>query len=507
MEQGITPNRLLFAAFVIWGAMIFWIAPHPPMVDFPQHAAQISLLKDLLTGHSPWAAHLQINLVTPYLIGYGLASLLSFVMPVVVAMKLLLSIAYISFVAVSVAFRKRVSADARLDWIFIPTFFGFCYSWGMFTFLLAAPIGLIFILLADRYANALAARSGVLVLLAGLLLLISHGLTFVLGWGTGVALLTMRLPRRWTAASLYFPYIVLLFAGIIFYKSGKQIDATIIQTPVPFEYGSNLLVRLMEAGQFPFSFDMKIGSDLSLIPVVLAIAIAPFLLGLRLNRRDPAAWVPFACVCVLFFTLPSITDNTALLYPRYSLFLLPTYVWLFTAQGAKNHPTFKAKLFSPASAQCILIIACIFILGSTSGMAWHFRQETRAFDAQIGKLSHGERALGLVFNAGSEAAKSFVVYLHYPAWYQAEKKGLTDFNFAWFTPQVVRFRPGASPPVSIGFEWMKHQGASYRYFFVRGEHDPIRLFKGAPCQPKVVVSADLWKVYENCSASANVHSG
>jgi hypothetical protein len=162
----------------------------------------------------------------------------------------------------------------------------------------------------------------------------------------------------------------------------------------------------------------------------------------------------------------------------------------------------------------MLIIACIFILGSTSSKAWHFRQETQAFDAQIGKLSYGERALGLVFDTSSEAAKSYVVYVHYPAWYQAEKKGLTDFNFAWFTPQVVRFRPGASPPVSIGFEWkphtfewMKHQGASYRYFFVRGEHDPIRLFKGAPCQPKVVVSADLWKVYENCSASANVHSG
>jgi len=57
------------------------------------------------------------------------------------------------------------------------------------------------------------------------------------------------------------------------------------------------------------------------------------------------------------------------------------------------------------------------------------------------------------------------------------------------------------------FEWIKHRGASYRYFFVRGKHDPSRLFKGAACPPKVVVSADMWKVYENCPASVNAHPG
>ena len=502
-------ERFLLGLFVAWGAMIFWIAPHPPMVDIPQHAAQISLLRDLLTGQSPWSAQLQINLVTPYLIGYGLASLLSFMMPVVAAMKLLLSLAYICFFAVCVACRKRLSTESSLDWMFVPTFFGFCYSWGMFTYLLAAPIGLFFVLQADKYAAVKTASRGLALVLAGLVLLISHGMTFVLGWGTGVVLLTLRLTPRWKAASFYWPYIVLLAAGLIFYRSGKQIDATIIQTPLPFEYGSHLFKRLIEAVQFPFSFEMKMGSDRSLVPVIVAILSAPFLLGLRINWRQPSAWVPFACVCLLFFTLPSTADNTALLYSRYSLFLLPTYVWLFTAQGAANHPAANKTWAWPVLSRLMLVGACVFVLGTTSIRAWRFAEETQAFDAQIDKLAYGERALGLIFDTGSEAARSYVVYVHYPAWYQAEKQGLTDFNFAWFTPQVVRYRPGSSPPVSIGFEWkpntfewMKHQGASYRYFFVRGKHDADQLFQDAPCPPKVVVSADMWKVYENCSASA-----
>jgi hypothetical protein len=503
-------SRLLLVLLTAWGALIFWMAPHPPMVDFPQHAAQISLLSDLIAGRSPWSAQMQINLLTPYLVGYGLASLLSFVMPVVAAMKLLLSLAYISFVAVGIAFRKRVSADSRLDWIFVPTFFGFCYAWGMYTFLLAAPIGLFFILQADRYASGQTVRRGAVLTLTGLVLLISHGMTFVFGWGVGVLLLALKVPRRWKSITLFLPYLILLVAGVFFYKSGKQLDATIIHNPLPLIYGSGLLMRLKEAAQFPFSFEMKMGSDKSLLPVILAIMIAPFLLGLRVNWRRTASWVPFFCVCLLFFVLPNQADNTSLLYSRYSLFLLPTYVWLFSAESGTKDVASKPNIVRSRFSQAILVAACIFVLGSTSLNAWRFGKETQEFDTQVSKLAGGGRALGLIFDPGSAAAKSWVVYIHYPAWYQAGKQGLTDFNFAWFTPQVVRYRPGASPAVAIGFEWkpgnfdwVKHQGASYRYFFVRGKHSASMVFRDAPCQPKVAIDTEMWKVYENCSFSEN----
>lgn len=513
MEQKIDIKaRLLLFFFVAWGAMIFWIAPHPPMVDFPQHAAQISLLKELLTGNSPWSGQLQINLVTPYLIGYGLATLLSFLMPIVTAMKLLLSLAYILFVAVCIRYRKRVSADSRLDWIFIPTFFGFCYSWGLYTFLLAAPIGLYFILQAERYASRPTIRRGAVVIAIGLLLLISHGMTFVLGWGTGLTLLTLRM-RQWKALTRYLPYAILLLAGYIFYESGKQIDATLIQSPVAFDYGTSMLGRMREAALFPFSSQMKIGTDRSFIPVVLAIFIAPFLLGLRLNWRHPAAWAPFVCVATLFFGLPNTADNTALLYSRYSLFLLPVYAWLFTSGEPGKETAFQRKGIWPALSLTILVLACSYVLGLTSLRVWRFSQETKEFDAKVRQLAFGHRALGLIFDPSSQAAENYVPYVHYTAWYQAENKGLTDFNFAWFTPQVVRYRPGAGPAVSLGFEWVpgsfdwkKHQGASYRYFFVRGKHDAGQLFRTAPCIPKVVIDSAPWKVYENCALSGGAQS-
>jgi len=41
---------------------------------------------------------------------------------------------------------------------------------------------------------------------------------------------------------------------------------------------------------------------------------------------------------------------------------------------------------------------------------------------------------------------SYMEFLYFPNWYQAEKHGWVDFNFASFHPQIVRFRP----------EYLKH---------------------------------------------------
>ena len=116
--------RWLFILAALWGAAIFWLAPHPPMIDLPQHAAQVALLRDLLQGTSPWTAFFRINWITPYLVGYGLALPLSLLMPVAAALKLLLSLAYLAFVFMCVRLRRYFGADARLDWLFLLSFTG-----------------------------------------------------------------------------------------------------------------------------------------------------------------------------------------------------------------------------------------------------------------------------------------------------------------------------------------------------------------------------------------------
>jgi hypothetical protein len=123
-------ERLAFVATVLFAGATFWFAPRLPMTDLPQHAGQVAVWHDLLLGTSPWQSLVYVNYFTPYLVGYGAALLLSFVMPVWAALNLLLAFAYYGLVAACVALRARLGGDRRLDWLFLPGFFGYAYSWG-----------------------------------------------------------------------------------------------------------------------------------------------------------------------------------------------------------------------------------------------------------------------------------------------------------------------------------------------------------------------------------------
>src|SRR5262245_17337319 len=156
------------------------------MSDLAQHAGQVAVWRDLLSGTSKWQALLYVNYFTPYLLGYGLALALSFLMPVAAALKLALMLAYYLFVAACVMLRRRLDGDARLDWLFIPGFFGYAFVWGFYPFLIAVPIAVLFMVAAHRYAERPALASGALVLLAGLALFYAHGMAFLFANAVGV---------------------------------------------------------------------------------------------------------------------------------------------------------------------------------------------------------------------------------------------------------------------------------------------------------------------------------
>ncbi len=501
--------RILYYIAVAWGAGIFWLAPHPPMIDLPQHAGQIALLRDYVLNTSVWSSFFQINIFTPYLVGYGLALPLSLFMPIAAAMKLLLSLAYLAYIFMCVRIRQHLDADPRLDWLFLPSYFGFSYSWGLFTFLVAAPVCLFFILLADRYSQDRTPSRALSILIAGLALLVSHGLTFAFGWCVGMGFLVSRALKWKTFIVSAIPYGILAIASMGYLVIGRQVDADIIDSPSIMVFGRNPIFRLGEAVILPFvSSGLELASRLNFAPVAIAMFGAPILLRLRVDWRNRSCWVPFLVVCLVFFLVPHVANNTSFLYQRFSLFILPAFAWMF-----HRSLSFKESIPLPNMAiskvmQFLLVSSCLFALGLTTVKAWRFGQETAGIDALIGTLEPEKRALGLVLNRASTAADNVNVYLHYASWYQAERQGLTDFNFAWFTPQIVRYRPASRPPVKSdfenlpeGFDWKQYRGADYKYIFVRSDEEVSkRLFRGAECMPKPLGTRGLWTVYESCAA-------
>lgn len=487
--------RALFWLTAAWGAGIVWLAPHPPMIDLPQHAGQLALLKQLLNGDTRWAAWFQINPYTPYLIGLGLALPLTALMPIAAAMKLLLSLAYLAFVAACVALRKSFGSDARLDWLFLCGFFGFAFHWGFFTFLTAAPLGLWFVWLAERYARAPSTRRGIGLALMGLLLLVSHGLVFLFCWGLAAALLALRAGKPGAALQAAWPLWVSLAACVAYFFARGPAEAA-------FQVAKTVPSVMWQLGLrhevLGYAFGLR--HEPAFLAAGTVMALAPWLMGLRVDARRPAAWLPFAFTVLLLNAAPSFVFETSFVYQRFALLLFPAYAWMFPASAASGSSgTAAARLAVP-----LLVLSCWGVLGLNSLRTWRFGQEDADFIAVTSTLLPGQRALGLIHDPSSAAQGDQGVYVHHALWYQVEHEGLVDFNFAWVQPQIVRYQVATRPPVRLDFpwqpqrfDWQRHRGADYRYFIVRHNGTPpADLFRGAPCQPLLLREAGRWQIYE-----------
>jgi len=507
----ISTTRFLFALTVAWGCLIFWFAPHPPMVDLPQHAGQIVLLRDMLLGQCSWSDFFRINLFTPYLIGYGLALPLSLILPVATALKVMLSLAYIAFVSMSVKLRKHFGADERLDWWFVLSFFGFACQWGFFTFLVAAPVGLLFILVSDRYARDQTNAKALGTLAVGLVLLVSHGLVFLFGLLIFFAFLLARARNLRALVVGAWPFFILVvMCGIYFLISQKNNAGLNFPSKITWAFGSyNLLGfgKILKALAFSVSISFTSLRGISLIVQLCAILIligSPWIWGLRINPRNLPSWIPFGIVMLIIVIVPSFALSTSFLYERFALFLFPAYAWMFAGATDSTRPAVNAGIAAKA-VMPLLILCCWANLTLHACDAWKFGKETAPFDEIVSSLKPGKRALALIFDTDSKAASNPVVYDHYAVWYQAEEKGLVDFNFAWFPPQIVRFKLDHLPAVRPSFEgessefsWVKSRGDDYHYFFVRSAKPvPGDFFKGASCSPKLIAETGMWSVFEN----------
>jgi hypothetical protein len=510
-RAGILP-RVLFIVTVLYGGALFWIAPRPPMVDLPQHAGQVMLLRDLLEHTSQWQNLVQINLLTPYLVGYGLALPFTYLMPIGAALKGVLMLAYFAFVASCIGFRRYLHGDPRLDWLFVPGFFGFAFVWGFYTFLVAAPLGILFIWLTHAYATATSVRKGVWILIAGTALFFCHGLVFLLANAIGVGFVLFKqkpLMRKVLALAPFAPLGVLCIAYALWSRATDPLLGQTVAGIDVFKWGFDLQ-RLLALPVYVWGMNKGAAVYLPLVALMFA---APWLWRDRINP-DRSVVVPMLAVSVIWFLVPGTALKTAYLYHRFALFLLPAYALMFcppqsSASGARHAPSGSTLgTLRGLGVQAAIIAGCWIFFTDQTIRLHRFAVENAPLDKLLAQTEPGQRALSLIFDRASPAYKSTAAYAHQSVWYQAEQHGFVDLNFATFVPQIVRFRPGMLPlqPPALehepwNFEWKKDNGRQYRYFFVHKVGPlPANFFANNECDVVLVTQEAEWSLYErrNC---------
>jgi hypothetical protein len=464
-------QRRLFLLTVAWGTALIWLCPELPLVDMPQHAAQVSLFRELLAGQSAWKGLVSLNFFTPYALEYGLGLLFATFLPVNVALQVLLTLGYLGFVATCVRFRRELGGDERLDWFFVPTYFGYAWVWGFIPFLIAWPLAVLFVAAARRHAERPDLRAGVRLLVLGALLFFTHGLAFLFALLAAALYLAalLRAGGRLALAHVW-PYLELAALPVL-YQLTRHVNAQLAEVPDPLSWTDGILGTYGRAKMFvvyPFGLMKELGQ---LAPLGLALLAAPAILGVRLNRAAFGWWVPFAAICLIYFGAPSTGMHFAHLQQRFALFTLPAYALLF----ARREPGPARARLREAAGIAAMALVCWSYFGVQTARFLRFRRESAAAVAWLEGLPEGKRVLQLPFAPASAATGQDLVYLHFFLWYQASRRGLVDVSFASATVQVVRYEPGSLPKLPRStemrpwqFSYEKNEGWIYDYIVVKG---------------------------------------
>lgn len=484
----------------VLGIAVIWTPEWPPMADLPQHAGQAGLLKDLILGRSPWANEVWINLFTPYLIGYALAVPLAMVMPMAAALKTVLTAAYAAFGIAGMGIADELGASRRLDPYYFASFFGFAYSWGLYTFLVAAPVGLAFVWLSIVYARRGGVRRGLALTALGMTLLFSHGLVFLFSVAIGAAIVWVRNPHIGRAAARSWPFVApLVVAASIFLVMRRTEPEVAGALATRIDMGP-VAVRLLRFVCGAFGYPARI----PMTCFILMIA-APFLGGLKLDLRRRESMVVAAGAIGAAAFAPDWLWGVLFVQPRLTVFLPSAWAWLFS-ESAAPAPLAGRRLDLAAAT------AGLLALGPHLVQAVRFAAETRDFKVVLGNAQPGRRGVGLVLDLRTATGVDPVVYEYFPSWYQADSHGFVDYSLAEFHSEVVRFRTlppvyaaGILPFEASKFDWRRDGGGLYDYFFVRSAGPvPASLFAGASCRPTLVVEKGEWRLFErgDCASVA-----
>lgn len=481
-------NNRLFVMAVLLAVAPLWFGQNLPMIDMPQHAGQMTALREIWAGNEMFTRLFEVNWFTPYLLGYVLLYAAALVLPIGVATQLLVSLSVIAIPLLTASLLRTAGADERWKWLAIPGAFSFSFYWGFLSFVVAAPVGLLFLIQSIRFANAPTLRRGLAMAAFAITLFFCH--VIVLGVASLMAL-------GYIAGAHYRDFRGLVLRAlpytaplplIGFWMFTTYSNTAIVRSdPVVFGPVSYRLLGLLTQPAGRDSFE-----PLLCLLMTGSILLLPALMGSTFNRR-PERWLPFVLALLVYLAAPHYVMSAAYFYQRLGIFLVP--LWLL-AWDPPAH-----ELHRPDWLVMPLVLLWMFL---NTGRFAAFAKETESFDDIMAAIPPGQRVASLLYDKGSPLF-ALPVYLHFPAWYQAKQAGIVDFNFAEFYSQMARFKADAGNRITEAstwqpwlFDWQADGGAKYDYFIVKANADVSeQIFKDKRGAVELVARSEWWWLYRN----------
>ncbi len=476
------PFELVFLALVTGSVVPLWLVRHPPIEDLPQHLAAIRVLHSLHDPAFGLAPYFELTLSrTQYLAYYLAADLLAYPLGVVRANLVLVTAAVAGTPLALRALLRALGRDEKLALFALPLAYNAHLILGFFNFLAAIPLAFAGLALAVRLREKFTRGRALTLAAITFVTFYTHVVPFAF-LGLGAALIALGGGLRATVLRL----ATLVPAGVaaLFWAqrspAGQATTTAALGQPgtgpqPTFATASEALRELPGWVTDVFAGER----DAQLFVATLALFVFAVGIGARPAAGDTAPSSDDALRGALTRRLALLSPLALALY-----FVTPTgydWIWPISARFPLLALLFAIPLLpAPRRLAGVLLAAALcvvsvlgFIEAGERFTAFE-REEVGELDEAIAAIPRARRVAGLIVDKHSQQTK-FAAFLHFVAWYQAEKGGAVMFTFADFPQSPFRFREERRPPrVEPRWEWTpervdpRRDLGWYEYVLVRG---------------------------------------
>jgi len=494
----------LTVAGALW-SLPLWLIRFPPMVDYPQQLAAASILRFYGDPARGLRQLYEIVLLRPQGLFEMITAGLAFLLPIEAAGKLVVSLCLLAVPLCVLLLCRRTGRPAWYALLALAVTYNHAFYWGFADNLVAYPLVLLGIALADRaFDGPFRWTSWTLLAAIGLLFYTVH-LEFLLVFAGAVGWLGIVRRPGLRGLTLWLSSLVPGLALGMGVLSWAHLHAAEIMTAYqqrlaadPAHYTS-LAAKASRMPEILFG-----GSADGLCYLLVAVLLAVFL-ALAVSRSGEggalyrtrfvslAAWIG-----LLFFILPDFTRGY-LVSDR----LLPLAVMLLIP--GLPCPAPRRLRFAALLTAGLLALQ---LLRTTTGF-FNFAAEADGLGELLDQAAPGQSLAGLIYETGGElGANGWEVppeLIHFPAWYQVLKGGRIHFSFLQFFNSPVAYRPGRDEDGPLLAEWNEwspqrfvypRHASHYRYFLVRGGPEHVAAAFGPYLQETRVLRAGRWFLVE-----------
>jgi len=482
LEDGTAMFWAAFTLLALVAVLPFWIGEYMPLVDLPQHAAQLAVGEHWNDASLRYHDYYRINPYTNQRLGYLITHGFARFFPLVPALKCLLSLSVWGLAAAVYWLVRTVKGDPWWSLLAFPAAYSFSMYWGLLNYLVALPLGICLVVASTRFALAPSRGRALLVLIVANGLFLAHALILAYAGLVSAMVVLIRAPRLRDKLLGCAALASILPTVAWWWRAIRTHEPSTAATSVESGFGWHRLPQL---------FSYQISSAENSFPQAIAgavLCLLPFLLGARLTRER---WrlLPLVVTLLLFFTVPAAALDIDLLYGRVAAFALPAL--LFALDGRMSQRWQRGVLASLVGAKLLLVVA-----------------QFRAFDTEAQPLNRvlaaaqpGKRLLYLPTDSKS-AFVPHEAYSHFGCFYQVKVGGVADYSFAELFPTWYRYRANVEPRLPKEFDsntqhfrFDLHDGKRFDYLLVRG---PVldAWFAGSQTIPAVVAHAAEWTLLQ-----------